>query len=162
MSGVINVAKTGGAGASVGIGGSGGSGGTAKAVTNKVAGNVTTGDERLGTGNNSTGVLAQSVGGGGGNGGFNISGSITAASTGSAGVSVGIGGSGGFGGSAGTVDNTVEGNVTTFGNDASGVIAQSLGGGGGNGALSVAGAVNLSRSEGGSVGGVSCRCAGGG
>ena len=152
VSGVINVAKTGGAGASVGIGGSGGSGGTAKAVTNKVAGNVTTGDERLGTGNNSTGVLAQSVGGGGGNGGFNISGSITAASTGSAGVSVGIGGSGGFGGSAGTVDNTVEGNVTTFGNDASGVIAQSLGGGGGNGALSVAGAVNLSRSEGGSVG----------
>ncbi|MFD2157641.1 hypothetical protein ACFSW8_01875 [Rubritalea tangerina] len=146
VSGVISVAKSGSAGVSVGIGGSGGSGGTANIVTNKVTGNVITGGE------NSTGILAQSVGGGGGNGGINVSGTITASNTGAGGVSVGLGGSGGTGGTANTVTNTVIGDVTTGGKNASGVVAQSLGGGGGNGGMNISGALTLTKENGGAVG----------
>ena len=48
----------------------------------------------------SSGVVVQSLGGGGGNGGININGSVTAASTGSGGLSIGVGGSGGDGGNS--------------------------------------------------------------
>ena len=43
-------------------------------------------------------VLAQSIGGGGGAGGFNVAGGIAIGGTGAGTVNVGIGGSGGLGG----------------------------------------------------------------
>ena len=58
-------------------------------------------------------MLAQSLGGGGGNGGFTVSGNIAGAGKGAAAVSVGVGGSGGGGGQAGKVDNIVIGNVSS-------------------------------------------------
>ncbi len=90
-------------------------------------------------------MLAQSVGGGGGNGGDVLTVSTIA--------SIGIGGNAANGGDGGTVcvDNTgtncddVDGNgnrtgpagqaatITTTGNYAAGLVAQSIGGGGGNG-----------------------------
>ena len=49
-------------------------------------------------GKGSDGVLAQSIGGGGGAGGFNVAGGIAIGGTGAGTVNVGIGGSGGLGG----------------------------------------------------------------
>ncbi|MGO4841259.1 hypothetical protein AB4144_54285, partial [Rhizobiaceae sp. 2RAB30] len=51
----------------------------------------------------------------------------------SASVGVSVGRTGGSGGSAGTVDVTTAGTINTFGADADGVLAQSIGGGGGLG-----------------------------
>ena len=82
----------------------------------------------------SNGILAQSIGGGGGTGGFAAA--IGAGNNAAAAVS--IGGSGGSGGAAGAVDVTSYHNVYTKGFQAFGVAAQSLGGGGGNGGLSLA------------------------
>ncbi len=64
-------------------------------------GNLTTGfgDGPGGVNSNAYGILAQSIGGGGGNGGF--SGSVGAGVV--AGIAVGVGGTGGAGGSAGKV-----------------------------------------------------------
>ena len=143
VSGAIGLSKTGAGAAAVGIGGSGGDGGDALgAVKNTVTGNVST------AGNDSGGVLAQSLGGGGGNGGLNVSGTITAAGTGAGAVAVGVGGSGGDGGNAFSVENTVTGDVTTIGTNAAGVVAQSLGGGGGNGGTNISGSIALSKSAG--------------
>ena len=104
--------------------------------------------------------MAQSVGGGGGNGGFSVAGDISNGAA--AGLSVG-----GFGGSAGTggeVRVTVANALTainaptifTLGSQSDGILAQSIGGGGGNGGFSVAGVVNngygLSASLGGFAG----------
>ncbi len=119
------------AGASVNIGGKGDSGGSAAAVTVHSTGNLSTGTEGV-TGNDAYGILAQSIGGGGGNGGF--SGNITFG--GLAGIGVSVGGSGGSGGSAGLVVVTGSGNISTLFDNSSGILAQSLGGGGGNGGFS--------------------------
>ncbi len=141
----INVAGTGGAGLSVGIGGSGGTGGSSGNVTSTLTGNVST------RGDDASGVIAQSLGGGGGNGGFNVSGAISAAGSGGAGVSVGLGGSGGDGGTSGAVISTITGDVATQGRQATGVLAQSLGGGGGNGGINVSGAISASGGVGGAA-----------
>jgi hypothetical protein len=71
--------------------------------------------------------MAQSIGGGGGNGGF----AISASGAENAALSLALGGKGGAGGTAqlASVDST--GNITTKGAQADGIIAQSLGGGGG-------------------------------
>jgi len=139
-------AGTGSGAASVGLGGSAGTGGTASWVLSSVIGNVQT------TGDNSMGLLAQSVGGGGGNGGFNVSASISGAGTGSGAAAVGIGGSGGSGGGADFVTSAYTGTLTTTGQNASGIIAQSLGGGGGNGGLNVAATVSVAKTGAGAVG----------
>ena len=146
VSGSIGISGGGGGSVAVGIGGSGGSGGGSDAVDNTITGDVGTG------GSDSFGVVTQSIGGGGGNGGFNISGSVSATSSGSGNVGVGIGGSGGSGGNAGTADTTVVGDITTLGERAGGVMTQSLGGGGGNGGFNVTGTVTISGSGGGTVG----------
>ena len=142
----VAVAKTGAGAVGVGIGGSGGGGGWAGAVTSTVTGSVQT------TGDWSTGVLAQSAGGGGGSGGVNVTGTITASTDGSGGASIGIGGFGGDGGGGRAVTSTVTGGVMTGGTHSDAIVAQSLGGGGGNGAVNVSGAVNISKSQGGSLG----------
>lgn len=118
---------------SVSVGGSGGNGGTAGSATAVVidGSNVTT------HGDNSHAVMAQSVGGGGGNGGFAATASVAVGLS----VSLGVGGSGGGGGSANAASafvTTPGAVISTAGSDSHGVFAQSVGGGGGNGGFSVA------------------------
>ena len=95
------------------------------------------------SGNRSTGLLAQSIGGGGGAGGINVSGGIEATKTGKeASVVFGVGGFGGAGNTAGDVTITQKGQVMVDGANAYGVLVQSVGGGGGVGGLNVAASVN--------------------
>ncbi len=92
------------------------------------------------TGDRSSGIHAQSVGGGGGNGGW--SGAIAGAGGAVAGaISVSVGGTAGGGGDGGMVDVDNFGDIQTRGVDAYGILAQSVGGGGGTGGFSVSGAV---------------------
>jgi hypothetical protein len=110
-----------------GFGGSGGAGGN--------GGKVTVGEGSwlaLQTnGDDSIGLLAQSIGGGGGVGG---AGSSTAAEDDdSHTIDLVVGGSGGIGGSGGEVDVNYGGSVETYGDRAHGIVAQSIGGGGGIG-----------------------------
>ena len=127
----INVAVSGSMSVPVTIGGGGGSGGAAEAVTVTSTGALTTG------GASSSGLLAQSVGGGGGNGGF----AISVAGSNGLNVPVTVGGSGSGGGHGGVVEATSVGAITTIGHNSSGIFAQSLGGGGGNGGFSITGSV---------------------
>ena len=129
----------------VGLGGRGGTGGRGGAVTSTVTGNVTT------EGDNSSGLLVQSLGGGGGNGGMNVSAAVAVAGTGSAGASVGLGGAGGGGGVGGTASGTLTGNIKTSGNQSSAFVVQSLGGGGGNGGLNVAATITAAGTGSGGV-----------
>ncbi|MFC3638907.1 autotransporter outer membrane beta-barrel domain-containing protein [Camelimonas fluminis] len=95
-----------------------------------------------------TGILAQSIGGGGGDGGAGsasaakgvsnqgyvstiVQDGVPIADTWS--VRLAIGGSGGRGGSGGLTLVSNEGSVTTHGENARGILAQSIGGGGGSG-----------------------------
>jgi len=137
ISGAIALAKDGAGALAFGLGGSGGAGGDAGAlVQNTVIGYVHT------QGDNSYGVLSQSMGGGGGNGGLNVSGTITAAKSASGGLAIGIGGLGGDGGDGKEVISSVTGGVVTEGKDSIAIAAQSLGGGGGAGGLNVTGSIN--------------------
>ncbi|WMS41336.1 hypothetical protein RDV64_14755 [Acuticoccus sp. MNP-M23] len=106
---------------SAGLGGTGGVGGTGGAV------NVSTGGAISTEGKMSPGVIAQSVGGGGGVGGN----SITASPLDILSVAVNLGGDGGNGGTGGTVNYDNSAGITTKGDGSTGVLAQSLGGGGG-------------------------------
>jgi len=123
----------GGAGINVnlGLGGSGGVGGEAKAVTVNMAGSIDTKGERA------HGILAQSVGGGGGDGGFAVAGSIAGGTS----VNLAFGGEGGNATKGGEVNVTTTGSVTTNDNDAHGIVAQSIGGSGGNGGFSIAASI---------------------
>ncbi|XBQ17128.1 MAG: hypothetical protein ABL308_04435 [Oceanicaulis sp.] len=145
VSGNISASGTAAGGISVGVGGSGGDGGDGGSV-NAVADNVTTSGEA------SSGFLAQSVGGGGGNGGFNVSAGIAASSSASGAINVGVGGSGGAGGLGGNVNATLQGDITTTGYNSDGVIAQSIGGGGGNGAFNVSAGISASTGASGNIG----------
>ena len=117
---------------SVGLGGRGGTGNNGGTVTAvKSTGTVTT------EGNDSVGILAQSVGGGGGNGGFNVSAAGSGSGTSSGSISVGLGGGGGAAGYGNTVSLTVDNDVSTTGINSAAVIAQSIGGGGGNGGFNI-------------------------
>jgi hypothetical protein len=135
----------GGSSASVSLGGSGaagGKGGEVKAVNSGLI------DTR---GQGAAGIFAQSIGGGGGNGGSAIAGSIGLAS-----VSVSVGGTGGAGNIGGLVDILNTGRIATRGNNSAGIFAQSVGGGGGAGgdatSLSLAGPVAVAVAVGGTGG----------
>ena len=149
-SGGFNVAGTIGGGGSyagavsVGLGGAGGGGGHAGTVDATAVSILTEGDQ-------SGGFLAQSVGGGGGSGGFNISGNIVGSGGGGVGLSVGLGGAGGTGGNAVRVTATVNGDVTTLGEQSDAIVAQSLGGGGGSGAFNISGGISANAQVSGSV-----------
>ena len=157
-------------GANIGVGGSGGAGGDGGAVTVTNSGMITTG------GHAAAGIVAQSIGGGGGGGGgfgkengdLDVPSDSTAMLDAirnilpfklSATVNVNIGGSGGSAGAGGTVQvtNSAGGHITTTGDASDGILAQSIGGGGGNGAHaapSLAGAtLNLTFQHGGKGGG---------
>ncbi len=148
--------------ASLGLGGFGGDGGIARDVIATVTGDVNAtgfgfegvetmqdhaGWERRVIRDGSHGVMAQSVGGAGGNGGMNISGGIavdTSSNGSSHAITLGVGGFGGDGGNAGEVSLTVNANsVSAVGDNRYGAIAQSIGGGGGNGGINVAGGVAM-------------------
>jgi hypothetical protein len=124
------------------IGGAGGTGGSGGAVTvrNTIAVDAA-GDPIADTGRIITlsdrahGVMAQSIGGGGGNGGVVLTASATNSSRDSFITSLSFGGSGGSGEIGGHVTVVNDGLIDTSGAGAHGILAQSVGGGGGNGAL---------------------------
>ena len=113
---------------SLSVGGSGGTGGTSGNVSVTNNGVVQT------AGPHSTGIDTQSVGGGGGAGGAAESIDTGVQIT----VAAAVGGSGGDGGTGGVIQSANNGQVVTIGADAHGLQAQSVGGGGGHGAASVA------------------------
>jgi hypothetical protein len=98
-------------------------------------------------GDYANGVLAQSVGGGGGNGGIGASNAYAQGGLVNLKANVSLGGKGGYGGYGGAVNVTQNPNQTiqTLGSGSRGITAQSIGGGGGNsqgGTLYLGGAVN--------------------
>ncbi|MEQ1955911.1 hypothetical protein [Mesorhizobium sp. CN2-181] len=106
------------------LGGSGGEGGNGGAVS------ISSGHVQVATyGDLSVGILAQSIGGGGGFGaaGYNEDSPFSGDRT----LSINLGGSGGNGGNGHSVDLEVRPEVITAGDWAHGVVAQSIGGGGG-------------------------------
>src|SRR5690606_32808346 len=122
--------------ATLAVGGMGGAGGHAGSVVVNsnvdclTSANCTDGITTFGAG--SAAIKAQSIGGGGGSGGI----ALSAASVGLLPSKVGVGGAGGDGGDAGhggTVEINVGGSLTTVGLNAPGILAQSVGGGGGDG-----------------------------
>lgn len=146
------------------IGGGGGSGGTAQSTVigpfaMAIGGNAGSGGDAgsAGTeqvkivnygvvqteGNQSPGLVAQAVGGGGGAGGS------ASSLTGSAqiNVTVSVGGKGGKGGDAGDVNVYNDGQIITTGADSYGILAQSIGGGGGTGGASKAEGFQLVNSD---------------
>ena len=138
----------------VGVGGLGGNGGTGGDVTVNAATDIFVGakdlelDEEAEGEFNSAGLMAQSIGGGGGDGGLNVSGGITLEKEKSEpSITVGIGGFGGDGAVSGDVDVTHGGIIETEGSWTHGIMAQSIAGGGGNGALNISGQLNFEDSE---------------
>ena len=132
----------------VGVGGFGGDAGTAKDVTVTATTNLyataTDATEQL----SSAGIMAQSIGGGGGNGGLNVSGGLAISKESSVpSATFGIGGFGGDGSVSGNVTVDQTGNITTSGAWVHGIMAQSIAGGGGNGALNVSGEINFADSK---------------
>jgi len=102
------------------VGGAGGLGGGGGAVVVTNSGNILT------NGQLSDGIVAQSIGGGGGSGGVSgASGGILRS------MPVSIGGNGGTTGDGGTVLVTHSGIIQTQSQGAMGIVAQSIGGGGG-------------------------------
>ena len=106
------------------MGGSGGIGGDGNIVDIGSDGFITT----LGYG--SHGIVGQSIGGGGGNGGLAVS---AAANLDGAAVGIALGGKGNAGGAASAVTVASASTISTNNDQAHGIMAQSLGGGGGNG-----------------------------
>ncbi len=122
---------------SLAVGGGAGSGGRGAAAE------ITNGHDVTTAGTRSVPILAQSIGGGGGNGGLAVSGS---ASAGTVGVGIGIGGGGGPGNFAREAEIANGGKVESGGDEAPGIVAQSIGGGGGRGGAAVAATLSLSGS----------------
>lgn len=91
-------------------------------------------------GQGSRAIVAQSIGGGGGNGGEAYTAAYSAGLYVSAGVSVSVGGAGGDGGIGDNVTVTADGELIapTVAAGSGGIVAQSIGGGGGIGGRSSA------------------------
>ncbi len=111
------------------MGGNGGTGAHSGAVAVSNGGIITT------LGEQATGIYAQSIGGGGGDSDLALLGQLMAQQAYSPGLLMAVGGSGGSGGSAGATSVVNSGAIATQGTDAAGIIAQSIGGGGGNGSV---------------------------
>jgi uncharacterized protein YhjY with autotransporter beta-barrel domain len=136
----VGAGQTAGA-ASVSVGGGGGAGGIGGRVEVSSEGTIVTGGDRA------YGVQAQSIGGGGGSGGWSGSLAVGVGQTGAA-VTVGIGGGGGAGNDGGEVEVDVIDLILTLGDDATGVLAQSIGGGGGSGGFSLAAGAGVGQTSG--------------
>ncbi|HEX2528815.1 MAG TPA: hypothetical protein VHL31_21295, partial [Geminicoccus sp.] len=120
----------------IGVGGQGGMSGNGGAISGTVSSTIKT------VGYGAFGLLAQSIGGGGG-GGQGGDGSDNSNATVRVGAGSGVGGSGGGSGNGGTVDLAVNGAITTAGDDAYGVVLQSIGGGGGTGGAGSSGSTSI-------------------
>jgi hypothetical protein len=117
------------------LGGRGGEGATGSTVTVVNTGSIET------TRDDASGILAMSIGGGGGAGGI----ADATGATVNAGKEIvslkyvtGLGGEGGSGGVAGPIDVSNAAQITTHGSQATGVAAYSVGGGGGLGGSAAA------------------------
>src|SRR5204862_2045057 len=91
----------------------------------------------------SHGILAQSIGGGGGNANFNLAATYEGKkkkdqANRNLGFNLAIGGAPGDGGHGGTVDVVQKGKIETHGVGSFGILVQSIGGGGGNAGMNVA------------------------
>ena len=137
----VGVGQTAGA-ASVTIGGYGGKGGDGFTVGVDSASDIAT------KGDGAHAIFAQSVGGGGGAGGFSVSGALSAGGQNSLALNASVGGSGGGGGMANDVKVEATGTTWTTGDGSHGVFAQSVGGGGGDGGWAgrLSGAVGANKS----------------
>jgi len=118
----------------VGVGGTGGEGGIGGEVLVSNQKNINT------HGDLSSGVFAQSIGGGGGTGGASVAGSATffkgtAQNAKNVNLGFSVGGKGGKGNEGGTVTVTNNGEIITTGIVSHGIFAESVGGGGGQGGL---------------------------
>ncbi len=108
------------------VGGNGGGGGNGGNVT------LTTGATISTVGHNASAVLAHSVGGGGGIAGMgNAFVNDVSLGTNQYSLALAVGGNGGSGGAGGTVNVTNNANITTIGTQSSGLVVQSISGGGG-------------------------------
>ena len=136
----------------MGVGGAGGDGGRSGDVALRINDQILTPGQRLiaaiTAGDRSGAIIAQSLGGGGGNGGFNVTGGINLAGTGSGGANIGVGGMGADGGDAGNAAADITGGVATAGAFSNGIMVQSLGGGGGNGGFNVSGTLSIAKNSG--------------
>jgi hypothetical protein len=110
------------------FGGTGGPAGDGGAISVRTASWLTAQT----AGDDSIGILAQSIGGGGGTGGAGNS-TGHAAEAQSYAVAVTVGGKGGVSGDGGTINLTTGTSMNTYGDRAYGIVAQSIGGGGGIG-----------------------------
>ncbi|WP_309401018.1 autotransporter outer membrane beta-barrel domain-containing protein [Cerasicoccus maritimus] len=119
-----------GLGINIGKGGAGGSGNDAGAVTVDYYSDITTENA------DSSGIVAVSIGGGGGKGGqaSTLTSELSTPDIPSASVNIGIAGNGGSGASGGEVMVTSHGLILTTGMQSRGIYASSIGGGGGVGA----------------------------
>ena len=151
--GALNVAVGANFSLGVALGGKGGVGGDGRNVT------IDSGSGIFTQGGNSHGIMAQSVGGGGGSGGYSF---VFSASAGvipniplAVNAAVSLGGKGGNGGDGGIVGIDSRGDIATAGFRSSGILAQSVGGGGGDGgnATSIALQVNCDASGNVAIGG---------
>ncbi|WP_421934474.1 hypothetical protein [Phenylobacterium sp.] len=131
---------------SIGVGGYGGAAGKGGDVALENSGEILT------AGFMSSGVFAQSVGGGGGSGGGG-----DGSATGDMSIGGGLGGAGGASGAGGAVTVANKGAISTLGDLSYGILAQSVGGGGGiggTGAGEIGGGYSFSLSIGGKGGSV--------
>ena len=140
----------------VSVGGSGGNGGnggdvlvSADAFSSIRTGSVVSSIAGMGgfSGDTSSAIVAQSIGGGGGHGGRALAVAASASTeTPSISVAVGIGGSGGSGGVAGDVTTQISqgSTIMTSGRSADAVVSQSIGGGGGSGGSVITVAASVS------------------
>lgn len=128
-----------GAGITEKVGGNGGNAGSGGSINAQTTVSVINEGTITTNGAQSTGIMAQSVGGGGGNGGIVINGSGSTASGGA--ISTDLGGSGGAGGAGGAVTVDNKGTINLNGAVSMGILAQSIGGGGGSSGFS--GGLNL-------------------
>src|SRR5690606_22395175 len=131
---ILSISVEGGAGsisAGFNFGNAGGTGNLAGNVLVDNGGVIDT------SGKGAHGILAQSIGGGGGNGGVVLSGNLNLTMPVGAPL-ISIGGKGGDGGDAGAVNVVNSGSIITRGDGAHGIVAQSIGGGGGNAGVALA------------------------
>ena len=127
---------------SISVGGKGGAGGAAGAVKVVQNGSVITQDLE------GHAVFAQSVGGGGGKGTTALQiGASSGVNGGSLTAGITVGGQGSGGGAASTVEIDNNGLAQTFGDNAHGLYAQSVGGGGGDGGSGFGFSIGVNRSS---------------
>ena len=125
------------------VGGNAGKGASAKTAKVTNVGAIQT------AGDNSNGILAQSIGGSGGAGGmtYNILTNFASGGKMALNFGVSVGGDGNSGGAGGLASVTNSSSITTSGTSSSGIYAQSIGGNGGSGGFGGTGIYDFGKQE---------------